>query len=69
MPPCFQIVECIEDKCEAREPFDVESCIFDVRVMSRDLDIRVESLCLILCYQRFRFLDVFLTEQELSIEI
>ena len=42
MPSRIEIIEGIEDKREALEPFDIELSIFDVGMMRFELDVRIE---------------------------
>lgn len=45
----IQIVKSIEDKCETPEPFDIELRVFNIGMVSFDLDIRVEFACSFFC--------------------
>jgi hypothetical protein len=52
MPSCLQIVQCVEYYGEAFKPCYVELGIFDVGMVSLELDIRIKSMrCL------FRYLE------------
>ena len=46
---CIDIVECIENDIEALEKVDVESRIFDVRVIGYDVDVGVELAGRLFC--------------------
>ena len=69
MTASFDVIERIEDEGEGREPVDIESGIFDVGMVSCEFDFGVESLCHFFGDQSFWFLDMFLTEEELAIEV
>jgi hypothetical protein len=46
----INIVKRIEDDVEALEKVDVESRIFDVRMVGLDVDVRVELARCLFCY-------------------
>jgi hypothetical protein len=49
MPSCFQIVQCIENHCEAFKPRHIEVGIFDIGMMSLKFDARIECMCCLFC--------------------
>lgn len=69
MSSCVHVVECVEDNVEGREPFKIELLVFDVRMLGNEFDIGVELLGDFLCDNGFWFLDVFLSEEKLAIEV
>lgn len=69
MAPSIEVVERIEDDAELFEPVDVELSFFDVRMVGFYLDIRIEPPCCLLCDCGLRLLDVFMSEEELPVQI
>lgn len=69
MSASFEVIERIEDECELRKPSDVELGVLDVGVVCFDFDVRIESLRNVFRDQSLGLLDVFVTEEELAIEV
>ena len=44
MPSCVEVVQSVKDHGKPFEPFDIELRIFDIRMMSHQLHIRIEPL-------------------------
>lgn len=65
----IHIVERIEYEIEVGEPFQVELSVFNVCMMGDEFDVGIELLSNIFCDNGFWFFDMFLSEEELAIEI
>lgn len=65
----IDIVQRIEHNLESREPLDVVLLILDIGMMRDQLCSRIKLLSHFFRNQRFRFLDVFVSEEKLAIEI
>ena len=42
VPPCIQVIQRVEDNIETAEPLQIELRVFDVCVVGRDVDRRIE---------------------------
>ena len=65
----FHVIQRIEYDIETGEPVRVELFVFDVCMVCDKLDVGVELLSHIPGNQSLGFLDVFLPEEELAIEV
>lgn len=69
MSASVEIVKRIEDKVESREPLDRVLRVFDVGMVRMQFDSGIEFRSHLFRDQCLGFLDVFLSEEELSVEI
>jgi hypothetical protein len=67
--PRVHIIERVEDQVEPGEPLQIELFVFDIGMMGNQLDVGIELPSYLFRNERLWLLDVFLSEEKLTIQI